>query len=85
MAANALEQYAGSIATAARRASRRLAVSSGRQRDDAIRAIAASLREKASVLIAENAKDLATGGMGLYSDPCSRVSMGLITDPCHPL
>ncbi len=54
-----LEQYAVSLAGAARSAGRKLALVRGQQRDDAIRAIAVGLREQVKALVAENARDLA--------------------------
>ncbi len=54
-----LDEYAVQLAAAARGAGRRLATTSGRQRDDAIRAISAALRERADTLVTENARDLA--------------------------
>lgn len=61
-----LETYAQSLAQAAQRAGRTLAIASGRQRDDAIRAIADELCARTDTLIAENARDLSAGAqMGL--------------------
>ncbi|MBI4580772.1 MAG: glutamate-5-semialdehyde dehydrogenase [Planctomycetes bacterium] len=54
-----LEEYAVELARRAREAGRRLAVTSGQQRNDALAAMAAGLREQAERLIAENARDLA--------------------------
>ena len=54
-----LETYAVELAQAARAASRKLAVSSGKQRTEAVRAMAAALRERAAHIVAENARDLA--------------------------
>jgi glutamate-5-semialdehyde dehydrogenase len=56
-----LEQYAVSLGRAARRTGRLLAVTSGRQRNEAIRAMADELVARTSLLIAENAKDVAAG------------------------
>ena len=53
-----LEQYAVSLARRARATSRVLATTSGQQRNDALLAIARSLREQTETLVAENAKDL---------------------------
>jgi glutamate-5-semialdehyde dehydrogenase len=54
-----LEQYAVSLAEQARQAGRALAMTSGQQRDAALRGIAAALRDQTSKLVTENAKDLA--------------------------
>ena len=54
-----LESYAISLGLAARRAGRLLAVTSGQQRTDALRAMADALRAQTATLVAENAKDLA--------------------------
>ncbi|HOA75723.1 MAG TPA: glutamate-5-semialdehyde dehydrogenase [Phycisphaerae bacterium] len=59
MSTTNLEQYAVDMARAAREAGRRLAVTSGQQRTDALKAIAAGLREQTERLVAENAHDLA--------------------------
>ncbi len=56
-----LQRQAVSLAESARRAGRKLAVTRGGQRNDALRAIADGLRRGADALIAENAKDLAAG------------------------
>jgi glutamate-5-semialdehyde dehydrogenase len=56
-----LEQYAQSLGQAARRAGRVLAVSQGRLRNEAIRAIAEELLGCTEALVAENAKDLTVG------------------------
>ncbi|GMU24228.1 MAG: gamma-glutamyl phosphate reductase [Phycisphaerae bacterium] len=56
-----LEQYAVSLGRAARRTGRLLAVTSGRQRNEAIRAMADELVARTSLLIAENARDVAAG------------------------
>ena len=53
-----LDQYAVSLARQARETSRVLATTSGQQRNDALRAIAQSLRGQAETLVAENTKDL---------------------------
>lgn len=54
-----LESYAESLAADARKAGRLLALTSGRQRYDALLAIADALDHEAQVIIAANAKDLA--------------------------
>src|SRR5512137_1659721 len=59
MTTGSLEQYAVGLARAARAAGRKLAVTSGQQRNEALLAMAAGLREQADRLIAENARDLA--------------------------
>jgi glutamate-5-semialdehyde dehydrogenase len=59
MSTTNLEQYAVDMARAAREAGRKLAVTSGRQRNDALLAMAAGLRAQADKLVAENGRDLA--------------------------
>ncbi|MHC4441449.1 MAG: glutamate-5-semialdehyde dehydrogenase [Planctomycetota bacterium] len=54
-----LEQYAVLLAGAARQVSRKLALTSGAQRNQALKAIARDLRRQADTLIAANARDLA--------------------------
>lgn len=54
------------ITSAARAAAAQTAVSSGEQRDDALRACGAALRESAGLILAENKKDIdASGESGL--------------------
>ncbi|UCD29042.1 MAG: glutamate-5-semialdehyde dehydrogenase [Planctomycetota bacterium] len=54
-----LEKYANSLGSEARQAGRKLAVTSGAQRNQALRAIATALRAQADTLMSANAKDLA--------------------------
>jgi len=54
-----LEQYAVSLGKKARQAGRALALAGGRQRTDALAAIADALRAKTETVVAANAKDLA--------------------------
>lgn len=56
--AASLESYANSLAVAARRAGRVLALTSGRQRADSLVRMAESLRKHTDDLVSENAKDL---------------------------
>lgn len=71
-----LQTYAQSLAQAARRAGRTLAISSGRQRNEAIRAIAEELRARTDELISANARDVdAAGGMGLTSAMIDRLKL----------
>ena len=58
MSTRNLEEYAVSLAEAARRAGRQLALTSGQQRNDALHAIADALHDGTDRLVAENARDL---------------------------
>jgi glutamate-5-semialdehyde dehydrogenase len=58
MSTTNLEQYAVGLARKAREAGRRLAVTSGRQRNEALAAIALALRSQVDRVVAENARDL---------------------------
>ena len=57
--ASSLEQYAVSLATAARQAGRKMALVRGQQRDDALRAIAQALRDQARQSSPKTRSDLA--------------------------
>jgi len=71
-----LESYARSLGAAARKAGRTLALTSGQQRTEALRRMAAALRERTSELIAENAKDLsAAEAAGLSSAMIDRLRL----------
>jgi len=71
-----LEQYALSLGQKARRAGRMLTLSSGRQRSDALAAIADALRAKMETIVAANAKDLAaTKQSGLSSAMTDRLRL----------
>jgi glutamate-5-semialdehyde dehydrogenase len=59
MSNDTLQTYAVRLAADARRAGRLLALTSGQQRTDALRAMADALRDGTDRLIAENARDLA--------------------------
>jgi len=74
--ATALEPYAVSLAASARRVGRALGVSSGRQRNSALQAMAQCLRQRADNLLAENAKDIsAAEGRGLASAMIDRLRL----------
>lgn len=68
MTRSELESYAQALAGGARRASRALAVSSGRQRNDAVHAIADELCRHTDRILAENEKDV-TLAAGLALSP----------------
>lgn len=71
-----LEQYAVRLARDARAAGRRLALTSGKQRNEALRAMATAMREQADALVAENAKDLAAAqANGLTSAMIDRLKL----------
>lgn len=76
MSNEALEQYALRLARDARAAGRKLALTSGKQRNEALRAMAAALREQTDALVAENAKDLAAAeANGLTSAMIDRLKL----------
>jgi len=71
-----LEQYAVRLARDARAAGRKLALTSGKQRNEALRAMATAMREQADALVAENAKDLAAAqANGLTSAMIDRLRL----------
>lgn len=59
MSTTNLEQYAVELGRAGRQAGRKLAVTSGQQRTEALAAIAAGLRAQTERVVAENSRDLA--------------------------
>ncbi|MEP0842664.1 MAG: glutamate-5-semialdehyde dehydrogenase [Phycisphaerae bacterium] len=61
MSTSELESYARSLAQACRRAGRTLGVTPGRQRNEAVRAMADELRNRTATLVSENARDLEAG------------------------
>lgn len=72
----ALEEYAVRLARDARAAGRKLALTSGKQRNEALRAMAAAMREQTDALVAENAKDLAAArANGLTSAMIDRLKL----------
>jgi glutamate-5-semialdehyde dehydrogenase len=73
---NDLSQYTRQVAQQARAASRQLALTSGEQRNQWLRAAAAGLRAATSSLVAENARDLeAAPGYGLNSAAIDRLRL----------
>ncbi len=73
---NSLENYAVSLAVAARGAGRRLGTTRGGQRDEALRRIAELMRARADVIVAENARDVAAAGEhGLTSAMIERLRL----------
>ncbi len=76
MSNETLEQYAVRLAQDARVAGRRLALTSGKQRNEALRAMASAMREQTDALVAENAKDLsAAQANGLTSAMIDRLKL----------
>lgn len=76
MSTETLDQYAVRLARDARVAGRKMALTSGRQRNDALKAMAAAMREQADALVAENAKDLAAAeANGLTSAMIDRLKL----------
>jgi glutamate-5-semialdehyde dehydrogenase len=76
MSNETLEQYAVRLARDARAAGRKLALTSGKQRNEALRAMATAMREQTDVLVAENAKDLAAAqANGLTSAMIDRLKL----------
>lgn len=72
----ALEEYAVRLARDARAAGRKLALTSGKQRNEALRAMAAAMRGQTDALVAENAKDLAAArANGLTSAMIDRLKL----------
>lgn len=66
MSTSDLQQYVRRLAESARRAGRILAVTSGQQRNEAVRAVAAQLRAQTDAILAGNARDVAAADqMGL--------------------
>jgi glutamate-5-semialdehyde dehydrogenase len=76
MSNETLEQYAVRLARDARVAGRKLALTSGKQRNEALRAMAAAMREQTDALVAENAKDLSAAQTnGLSSAMIDRLKL----------
>ncbi|MDM8008040.1 MAG: glutamate-5-semialdehyde dehydrogenase [Phycisphaerae bacterium] len=73
---NALDEYAVRLGRDGRVAGRKLALTSGKQRNEALRAMATAMREQTDVLVAENAKDLAAAqANGLTSAMIDRLKL----------
>jgi len=73
---NALEEYAVRLGRDGRVAGRKLALTSGKQRNEALRAMAAAMREQTDALVAENARDLAAAeANGLTSAMIDRLKL----------